>query len=73
MIRILILFALISVASCKKKESTDINDCDSIGNYYEDKTHFIKREFVTDDGVIDYKKLMEKYKGRDTVCNPLKD
>lgn len=59
-------------ADCReKKKFIDINDCDTIGNYYENGEHFIKRDLVTDDGVIDYNKMLESYKGRKTVCNPL--
>ena len=55
------------------KKNIDINDCDTIGNYYEDGEHYIKRDLVTDDGVIDYNKMLDSYKGRKTVCNPLND
>jgi hypothetical protein len=59
-------------ARCMNKNTTlEINDCDTIGNYYEDGEHYIKRELVTDDGVIDYNKMLDNYKGRKAVCNPL--
>lgn len=69
----LFLVFLILFSNCKKKQIVEVNDCDTIGNYYENKEHYIKREFVTDDGEIDYKKLFQKYKGSETICNPLKE
>ena len=70
----LILGLVLSQANCGKKKShanIDINDCDSIGNYYENGEHYIRRDLFNDDGVIDYNKMLESYKGRNTVCNPL--
>ncbi|MBK7058406.1 MAG: hypothetical protein IPH52_25830 [Leptospiraceae bacterium] len=55
----------------KSHANIDINDCDSIGNYYENGEHYIRRDLFNDDGVIDYNKMLESYKGRNTVCNPL--
>ncbi|MBP9887343.1 MAG: hypothetical protein KBF93_13660 [Leptospiraceae bacterium] len=68
-----ILISLILVqANCnRKKNNVEINDCDTIGNYYENGEHYIRRDLVTDDGVIDYNKMLDSYKGRKTVCNPL--
>lgn len=58
--------------NCRKKyTNVEINDCDTIGNYYENGEHYIKRELVTDDGVIDYNKMLNNFKGHNTVCNPL--
>ncbi len=55
----------------KKKTNIDINDCDTIGNYYENGEHYIRRDLFNDDGVIDYNKMLDSYKGRHTACNPL--
>ncbi len=71
--KFIFLLILILFSNCKKKQFSDVNECDTIGNYYENKEHFIKREFVNDDGEVDYKKLFQKYKGKETICNPLKD
>jgi hypothetical protein len=69
---ILIACLILLQADCmKKKDSVPINDCDTIGNYYENGEHYIRRDLVTDDGVIDYNKMLDSYKGRKTVCNPL--
>ncbi len=68
----LILGLVITQANCnKKKARVEINDCDTIGNYYEDGEHYIRRDLFNDDGVIDYNKMLESYKGRNTACNPL--
>jgi hypothetical protein len=69
----LILVIIISTTYCKKKVVEDINECDTIGNFYEDKDHYIRREYVSDEGVIDLKKMLQKYKGRETICNPLNE
>jgi hypothetical protein len=71
---IIFLFAFSVTIGCKRKVTVyneDINPCDSIGNYYEESEHFIKRDLVTDEGVINYEKLFDRYKGRHTECNPL--
>ena len=70
---ILICLILFQANCNRKKKNIDINDCDTIGNYNEDGEHYIKRDLVTDDGVIDYNKMLDSYKGRKTVCNPLND
>lgn len=68
----LIISLIVIQANCNRtKSKVDINDCDTIGNYYENGEHYIRRDLVTDDGVIDYNKMLDSYKGRKTVCNPL--
>jgi hypothetical protein len=62
------------VAGCKKKTpDLDIQDCDKIYNYYEDGIHYIRRDIVSDDGVIDYDKLLEDSKIKRSDCYPGKD
>lgn len=68
-----ICLLLFQINCNKKKAKIDINDCDTIGNYYENGEHYIKRDLVTDDGVIDYSKMLDTYKGHNTVCNPLNE
>ena len=69
LIALLILFLF----DCKKKYlSEDIDECDSISNLYEDGNHYIKRDLVTDEGVIDYHKLLEEYKQKNSRCYPVK-
>ncbi|HMV42840.1 MAG TPA: hypothetical protein PK079_11700 [Leptospiraceae bacterium] len=63
--------ALLQTNCNSKYKTVDINDCDTIGNYYENGEHFIRRDLFNDDGVIDYNKMLKSYKGRDTECNPL--
>lgn len=59
---------------CKKKTpDEDLQDCDKIYNYYEDGSHYIRRDLVKDDGVLDYEKLMEDRKIKRSDCYPAKD
>ncbi|MDX1959368.1 MAG: hypothetical protein SFU98_12395 [Leptospiraceae bacterium] len=51
---------------------SEINECDTMGNYYEDGEHYINREFVNDDGTLDYKKQFEKSKQQNHDCYPTK-
>ena len=68
----LLLGLIVMQVNCSKKKSrVEINDCDTIGNYYENGEHYIRRDLFNDDGVIDYNKMLESYKGRNTACNPL--
>lgn len=70
----MILFNLLSIFHCKKKiENQDIQDCDKIFNYYEDGTHYIRRDLVKDDGVLDYDKLLEDSKIKRSDCYPAKE
>lgn len=57
--------------NCKEsKYSDDIEDCNAIGDYYDNGTHYIRRDLVTDDGTIDYKKLLEDTKPTNSECYP---
>lgn len=68
----IVLLIAFSLTDCRKKKifNEDIDECDSIGNYYEENSHYINRNIVTDEGVIDYKKLLHSYHGKGSVCNP---
>ncbi len=70
---LLLSFLFIQINCHKKKTNLDIdiNECDTIGNYYENGEHYIRRDLFNDDGVIDYNKMLDSYKGRNTACNPL--
>jgi hypothetical protein len=69
---LIVLIIFISLVSCRKKKFTeDINQCDSIGNYYEDGVHFINRDFINDEGSLDYKKLFEKSEEVNHDCYPI--
>jgi len=56
----------------KKQDSQDIEDCDNIANYYEDGEHYIRRDLVTDEGVLDRKKLFEDTINGKSECYPVK-
>ena len=68
-----ILISLILVqANCNRNlNMVVLNDCDTFGNYFVYGVQYFGRDLVTDDGVIDYNKMLDSYKGRKTVCNPL--
>ena len=73
---------ILFILACKKKKafSHDIQECDPIGNYYEDGNHYISRDIVTDDGVINYEEMFYRYnkddfpnkerKREDFPCDP---
>jgi hypothetical protein len=51
---------------------SEIKECDTMGNYYEDGEHYINREFLKDDGTLDYKKQFEMSKQQNHDCYPTK-
>lgn len=55
---------------CKRGLSEDIQDCNPIADYYEKGTHYIRRDLVTDDNTLDYKKLFEDTKPQASECYP---
>ncbi|MEM7179609.1 MAG: hypothetical protein AAF518_01765 [Spirochaetota bacterium] len=67
------LFCILFSLACNKKKtiSQDIQECDPVGNYYEDGNHYISRDIVTDDGVLNYKKMFNNYYKREgSPCDP---
>ncbi|WP_246047029.1 hypothetical protein [Leptospira ognonensis] len=54
--------------SCREKDPMD--PCNPIADYYDGKTHYIRRDLVTDDGNLDYKKLLEDAKPENSECYP---
>lgn len=69
----LLVIALIFFLDCKKKYlNEDIDECDPVSNLYESGDHYIKRDLITEDGVIDYQKLLESYKQKNSRCYPIK-
>ncbi|MBE7412988.1 MAG: hypothetical protein L6Q54_03840 [Leptospiraceae bacterium] len=58
---------------CNKKYlNEELDECDPVSNLYEDGTHYIRRELVTDEGVLDYHKLLESSKQKNSRCYPIK-
>lgn len=50
----------------------EFHPCDPMYNYYENNKHFFYKEYLKDDGTIDYKKLLESQKNLDkSACDPL--
>ncbi|GBF51321.1 hypothetical protein LPTSP4_28530 [Leptospira ryugenii] len=54
--------------SCREKN--DIDECNPIADYYENGSHYIRRDLVTDDGNLDYKKLLEETQPENSNCYP---
>jgi hypothetical protein len=66
-----ILFVLIDCKESRAKQ--EIEECDTMGNYYEGGDHYISREFYNDEeGTLRYDKLFEKSDRRNALCNPHK-
>lgn len=71
---ILAVLLILGFLGCMKKTpDQDLQDCDKIYNYYENGVHYIRRDIVSDDGVIDYDKLLEDSKIKRSDCYPGKD
>jgi hypothetical protein len=74
MIRLILLAILFASCilnlNCKRGHSEDIQDCNPIADYYEKGTHYIRRDLVTDDNTLDYKKLFEETKPQSSECYP---
>lgn len=50
----------------------EFHTCDPFFNYYENKKHFFSEEFLTDEGTINYFKLIESQKKLEkSPCDPL--
>jgi len=62
-------FGLVYVrVSCREKDPID--PCNPIADYYDGSTHYIRRDLVTDDGNLVYKKLLEDTKPENSECYP---
>ncbi|MDF3821578.1 hypothetical protein P3G55_16860 [Leptospira sp. 96542] len=59
-----------SLFQCKRGLSEDIQDCNPVADYYENGTHYIRRDLVQDDNTLDYKKLLEETKPQASECYP---
>lgn len=75
--RLLVLICLLFLVSCDKirhlrGKSTPIDPCDPISNYYDGDTHYIERDFVTDDKNIDQNRLLEAQRIQNSPCDPLR-
>ena len=71
-----LLIALVLFCSCEKirhlrGKSTPIDPCDPISNYYDGDTHYIERDFVSDDRNIDQNRLLEAQRVQNSPCDPL--
>jgi hypothetical protein len=54
--------------SCRDNDAID--ECNPIADYYDKGSHYIRRDLVTDDGNLDYKKLLEDTKPENSECYP---
>ncbi len=49
----------------------EIDPCDPAANTYSDKKHFIERDYLDEDGRIDYRKMFKNLDKRSSPCDPL--
>lgn len=64
-----IAFPLFLLAGCGFfNEPKDIDPCDPVKNYYDGKTHYIERDFVKEDGTLDYDLMFEKLDPEASPC-----
>ena len=69
--RLLILFLFLFMGCEEKHIIEDVEECDTMESYYEGGEHYINREFVTEEGILDYQKQFEKSKSKNSKCNPV--
>jgi hypothetical protein len=76
-----IVFYLIVIAgltSCEAiknalKPEPTIDPCDPAANLYDKEgKHYVDRDFLRDDGTLDYKRYFRMQASRETPCDPLK-
>ena len=68
----LLFLAVFLLIGCEEKHVIeDVEECDTMGSYYENGEHYIDRHFVTEEGVMDYKKQFEKSEFKNSKCNPV--
>lgn len=48
-----------------------VDPCDPATNLYDDGKHFLERDYLTEEGTIDYKKLLEMNEIQKSPCDPL--
>ena len=54
-------------------EDTEIDPCDPTSSTYHGYAHFIERDFLSEDGTLDYEKWFEKRYPGASACNPIKN
>ena len=53
-------------------EETPIDPCDPTSSTYDGYVHFIERDFLTEDGTLDYRKWFEASRAESSDCDPLR-
>ena len=57
---------------CEEKHVIeDVEECDTMESYYEGGEHYINRNFITEEGTLDYNKHFEKSESKNSKCNPV--
>jgi len=67
---LLLLLTLLFIGCEEKHVIEDVEECDEMGSYYEGGEHYISREFITEEGVMDYKKQFDKSQIQNSKCYP---
>jgi len=50
---------------------TDIDPCDPASNVYEGDDHYVERDFINEDGELDYDRWFKSRKMSASECDPL--
>ena len=73
----LCLFFVFFSTGCEQKwinpfeEDATIDPCDPTSSVYTGNRHFIERDFLKDDGTLNYRKLMQARDVGNSSCDPL--
>ena len=55
------------------EETTEMNPCDPVANLYEGGHHYIERDYVKEDGTLDFNRWFKSRKVESSPCDPLKN
>ena len=53
------------------EKPSELNPCDPVSNIYDGGKHYIERDFVKEDGTMDFNKWFEARKVQSSPCDPL--
>lgn len=77
---VLLILALGAAADCKRGQNplkkfnrqTTFDPCNPAFDFYEGDTHYFERDFVNEDGTMDYAKWFQSRELQSSDCDPLK-
>ncbi len=74
----IIIVSVITVSGCDTyfwnpfAKPTPIDPCDPVTNIYEGEKHYIERDYLKEDGTLDYEKYFKSRESETSPCDPLK-